>query len=311
MSSKYMGVILAAGKGSRMHPFSDDFPKPLLPICNMPLIEYQLNMMNEVGIKDVIVLIGHHGAKIVNHLGDGKRFGLKINYVEQKNMLGIAHAVGMLEEYISEPFLLFLGDIFFITKDLSTMFHEFEHNKINAVLATKTEKNRDAIKRNFAIIENKEGFIERVIEKPRYIINDLKGCGLYLFDLHIFDAIRRTPRTAMRDEYELTDSIQILIDDGFKVKKSNIILEDLNLTNPGDLLAINLQELKRRKLTQLLAKKVGLRSKKKILNSIIGQNVVVENDICIQNSVVFADTIVKQKSTIKNSILYLNKTISC
>ena len=56
-----------------------------------------------------------------------------------------------------------------------------------------------------------------MIEKPRYIDNDLKGCGLYLFDLPVFDAIRRTPKTAMRDEYEITAAIQIVIDDGLPV----------------------------------------------------------------------------------------------
>lgn len=311
MPSKYLGVILAAGKGSRMHPFSDDFPKPLLPICNKPLIEYQIQMMSGVGIRDVIILIGHHGAKIVNHLGDGRRFGLKVKYVEQKNMLGIAHALGTLEVHISKPFLLFLGDIFFVTKDLSAMLQEFEDSSVNAVLATKTEESKEAIKRNFAIIENKAGFVERVIEKPRYITNDLKGCGLYLFDLHIFDAIRRTPRTAMRDEYELTDSIQILINDRFKVKKSNIILKDVNLTNPLDLLELNLLELKRRKLKHLIGKKAIVRSKGKIINSVIGDDVVIENDIRIQDCVIFVGTVVKQKSTIKNSILFFDKTIAC
>ena len=73
-----------------------------------------------------------------------------------------------------------------------------------------------------------------MIEKPRYVNSQLKGCGLYVFDPHIFDAIRRTPRTAMRDEYEITDSIQILINDGYVTHHHPIAERDLNLTKPAD-----------------------------------------------------------------------------
>ena len=85
---------------------------------------------------------------------------------------------------------------------------------------------------------------KKVIEKPGYLVHNIKGCGLYLFDLHIFDAIRRTPRTAMRDEYEITDSIQILIEDGFLVKQLTIVKEDVNLTVPDDLIKSNMWMLK-------------------------------------------------------------------
>ena len=91
------------------------------------------------------------------------------------------------------------------------------------------------------------GRVRRVIEKPRYVDSQLKGCGLYVFDPHIFDAIRRTPRTAMRDEYEITDSIQILINDGYVTHHHPIVERDLNLTKPADLLTINLIELARQR----------------------------------------------------------------
>lgn len=310
-TNKYTGVILAAGKGSRMYPFSEDFPKPLLPICNRPLIEYQIGMMTDIGITDLIIMIGHHGSKIVHALGDGSRFGVQIKYIEQKSTLGIAHAVGLLEEHICRPFLLFLGDIFFVAKDLKGIIKEFEKEKMNCVLATKRESNKEAIKRNFAIIENKNGYVERVIEKPRHIVNDLKGCGLYFFDLHVFDAIRRTPRTAMRDEYELTDSIQILINDGFKVKKCNVVLDDINLSYPQDLLKVNLDELRRREIGVLKGKNVTLATNASVKNSVIGNNVSVENAIRLENSLIFSDTVVSHKQNIANSIVFSNKVINC
>ena len=115
--------------------------------------------------------------------------------------------------------------------------------EVNANLVSMYEPDPAMVRRNFVIQADERGRVHRVIEKPRYVDSQLKGCGLYVFDPHIFDAIRRTPRTAMRDEYEITDSIQILINDGYVVHHHPIVERDLNLTKPDDLLTINLIEL--------------------------------------------------------------------
>ena len=208
------GVILAAGKGVRMFPFSEHYPKPILPVCNKPILAYQIEAMKKIGIDEVLVVVGHLGYKIVDALGNGSRYGVKIQYVDQGDTLGIAHAVYKLEDKINTPFLLFLGDIFFITQDLKTMISVFDPNEVSGVLATKIEEDPKAIARNFSVILDKKGYVKRLIEKPKHIQNNLKGCGIYLFGLDIFDSLRRTPRTAMRDEYEITDAIQIMVDDG-------------------------------------------------------------------------------------------------
>ena len=241
----YTGVILAGGRGNRMAPFSEKYPKPLLPVCNRPLMEYQIDIMRSLGITDVVILIGHKGYEIARVLGDGARLGVRIRYVEQTRVLGIADAVGHLESEIDQPFLLFLGDIFFVTKNLEEMFLLFESQDGGAVLATRHEPDPAAIRKNYSLKISSEGFVTRVIEKPRHVQNTLKGVGLYLFDLTIFDAIRRTPRTAMRDEYEITDSIQVLIQDGYPVRACNCIEEDINLTTPADLLSCNLLQARR------------------------------------------------------------------
>ena len=95
-----MGVILAAGKGTRMRPFSEHWPKPILPVLNKPLMGYQLEMMAGMGITKVVVVIGHLGHEVVRALGDGADYGVSIKYVEQEEMLGIAHAVSRL---LSKP----------------------------------------------------------------------------------------------------------------------------------------------------------------------------------------------------------------
>ncbi len=235
-----MGVILAAGKGTRMRPFSEHWPKPVLPVLGKPLMAYQLEMMAGLGIRKVVVVIGHLGHEVVRALGDGSRWGVSIRYVEQEEMLGIAHAVSRLESQVDRPFFLFLGDIFFVTENLRHMLDRFRAGNLGGVLACKREPNLEAIKRNFVVHTDGAGVVHRVVEKPRFPRTDLKGCGIYLFDQSFFDAVRRTPRTAMRNEYEITDSIQIFLDDGYKVEAAEVVKADMNVSYPADLLDLNL-----------------------------------------------------------------------
>ena len=115
---RIVGVILAAGKGTRIYPFSETIPKPILPVCNRPLMELQVDMMRQHGVSEVIVVIGYLGYQIVDAVGNSPLEGVSIRYVEQKENLGLAHALGRLESHIDTPFILFLGDIYFVTDEL-------------------------------------------------------------------------------------------------------------------------------------------------------------------------------------------------
>ena len=241
----FQGVILAAGKGTRMRPFSERWPKPVLPVLGKPLLAYQLEMLAAIGVRDIVVVIGHLGHEVVRTLGDGSDFGVRITYVEQEETLGIAHAVSRLEAHVDRPFFLFLGDIFFATENLAAMAESLKSNRSQGVLACKREPDLEAIRRNFVVLTGDDGFVHRVVEKPRHPRTDLKGCGIYLFDQAFFDAVRRTPRTAMRDEYEITDAIQIFLDDGYKVEAAEVVVEDVNVSYPPDLLDLNLRLLDR------------------------------------------------------------------
>lgn len=311
MRGKILGVILAAGKGSRMYPFTERCPKPILPVCNRPLLAFQVESMAELGIADILVVIGRYGFEIVRALGDGQQFGVRLHYYEQDSALGIASALRCLEPFIDRPFLLFLGDIFFVTHDLGRMMDVFEREELRAVLATKIETDREAIRRNFSVHEGPDGLVTRVIEKPRYVEGNLKGCGLYLFDQHIFDAIRRTPRTAMRDEYELTDSIQILLDWGFAVKALPVVEDDMNLTCPDDLLRINLAQLERQGMDVLVGAGCGIHPGARIAKSVLGDRVNVAYAANITESVVFPDSELPRMGAIHRRIISPEHVISC
>jgi dTDP-glucose pyrophosphorylase len=308
---EFQGVILAAGRGSRMAPFSDSYPKPILPICNRPLIERQIETMKELGIREITVLIGHKGFQISRLLGDGSRLGVSIRYVEQTSALGIAHAVGRLETYSQKPFLLFLGDIFFVPDDMGRMFDLFREQGGGAVLGAKVEDDPLAIQSNFSIAVSPEGFATRVIEKPRHTTNRLKGVGVYLFDLTVFDAIRRTPRTAMRDEYEITDSIQVMIQDGHPVRPCTCIQQDINLTSPADLLRCNLMMASVLPAEGRIGLDTSVHHQAQVRNSVIGNHVTVRNPIPIIDSLIFDDTDVDSISGFHNFILTPHCIVDC
>ncbi|NIA14314.1 MAG: NTP transferase domain-containing protein [Nitrospiraceae bacterium] len=284
----YQGVILAAGRGSRMGPFGSQIPKPIVPICNKPLLAYQLEQMRRVGIEEVLIVIGHLGHRITSTLGDGRDYGVRITYVEQEECLGIAHAVGQLESHVDRPFMLFLGDIFFELPGLHVMIEEMERTQAAAVLAVKEEVDPEAVKRNFAVILREDGSVRRVIEKPRRLPNMLKGCGLYLFDLPIFEAVARTPRTAMRDEYELTDSIQILIDYEYGVRVSPVVEWDINVTYIGDLIRCSRHVLAREGKSSMVGEGCQLADGVELDETVLGNNVAISRPARLERCVVLS-----------------------
>lgn len=305
-----LGVILAAGRGTRIFPFNSNLPKPLLPVLGKSLLQHQIEMMRSAGIRRIYIVIGYLGYEIVRALGSGASLGVTIEYIEQTETLGIAHAVGRLEPHVQQPFLLCLGDIFFVTERLPLMLKQLEQENAKAVLASKFESRPDMIRRNFAILTSSGNEVKRVIEKPRYIQEQLKGCGIYLFTPEVFDAIRRTPRTAMRDEYEITEAIQIMINDGHRVVHAEIIDEDLNVTVPQDLLNINLAELKRRNLTNFFSEP-QITDVPGLSQCVVGRNVTFGQGMNLHSCVIFDDCTIPPRAEVSKSIFTPERVIPC
>ncbi len=305
------GVILAAGTGARLRPLSFHQPKPLLPICNKPIMQHQIEYMRDIGINKFRIVVGHLGRSIMEYFQDGSAFGVQIRYVMQEKQLGIAHAVYQLEDELDGPFLLFLGDIFLVPGNLSKMVDIFYENKAAAVLAVMHENRAEYVRRNFAVSLSNTNRVIKVVEKPRYIEDKLKGCGVYLFDLPVFDAIRHTPRTAMRDEYEITTSIQILIDDGFPVYPAEVVEWDMNVTVPCDLLNCNLRLLDKTGKKQLIGKNVQMPSGMNIQESVVGENVVFKHAIDLRRSLVMPNTVIHSSRDMEDVIISGDAMIQC
>ena len=289
-SSPFLGVILAAGRGSRLQPLNHSHPKSLLPICNRPLIAYQLELMQALDITEVFIVCAHLKEALQEAVDSLQISDLDIQYCIQELPLGIAHALSCVEKHVCKPLVVFLGDIFVLAPHFSQVRHEYNTHKPCSLLMVRDEDDATLIGQNYNVLLQENGQVHRVIEKPRHPVSRHKGCGMYVFDPAIFDAVRRTPQTAMRNEFELTTSIQIHIDDGFPVYPFELIDWDCNINSVQDYYLCNMNELKRRQKNVVYGQKCRIHPDAQINNSIIGDEVVIESPVCIQNSVLLPKT---------------------
>ena len=205
-------LILAAGQGTRLRPVTLTMPKSLVPVANRWLINYALDALKKAGLTDIGIVVNSLESPIVANLGDGRALGVKIEYIVQDEQRGLAHATSLCRDFVGEePFTVFLGDNIFQDKmtDLLTSFAESD-KEAAVVLAKVGDPAR------FGIAEIENGRILRVVEKPKVPPSNLAIAGVYLFRASIFDAIGRI-KPSGRNELEITDAIQVLIDDGWPV----------------------------------------------------------------------------------------------
>jgi glucose-1-phosphate thymidylyltransferase len=209
------GLILCGGKGTRLKPFTNSLPKTLLPVAGKPVLEDCIERLVRIGIREIGIVINPYHQVIRNYIGDGKRFGAQIYFIYQNEPKGISHAVQVSQTFLDkESFVLLLGDNL-LDEDLGTLITTFQSNESHAaLLLAKVESPSD-----YGIAEIKGNQIIGLEEKPRQPKSDLAVIGAYLFDSTIFQAVQSiTP--SKRGEYEITDAIQWLINQGKTVSYS-------------------------------------------------------------------------------------------
>lgn len=170
-------IILAAGKSTRTYPLTLTKPKPLLKVLNKPILEYLLDAMVECGVEESIIIVGYMKDKIISHFGDSYR-GMKLTYIEQKEQIGVLHAVHLAKDIIKGRFMVLYGDDILHSDDLK---RGLRHKYSLLAYETKTPE-------RFGIaVLNKEGYLENLIEKPKEYIGNLASVGGFVFDRKIFD----------------------------------------------------------------------------------------------------------------------------
>jgi len=225
-------LVLAAGEGTRLRPLTSNVPKPLLLVAGKPFLSHIFDALKAGGVSDISLLVGWKANRIKEFYGDGSKLGLKISYLEQKERLGTANAVGHGEETIDEPFFCINGDVVISERDVKAMRSAYEI-KGRMVLGAVTVPNPSA----FGVVEEKDGMLVRIIEKPKQPPSDLINAGMFIFDPSIFEEIRRTGKSP-RGEYEITDTLTTIArTEGVMVHR--IVTEWIDVGRPWDLLQAN------------------------------------------------------------------------
>ncbi|MCK5108951.1 MAG: NTP transferase domain-containing protein [Methanosarcinales archaeon] len=197
-------VILAAGEGTRMRPLTATCPKVMLPVANRPILEHIIKSARDGGITDFVCVVGYRSDVIREYFGDGGQLGIHIDYVEQKQQFGTAHAIGTVQEHVGDRFIVMNGDALVKSSDVRSLMKHRE----DVVMAVKEIE--DPFK--YGVVKTSGDRIVEIIEKPECVTSNLVNAGMYLFSDSIFESIGKTGRSE-RGEYEITDSIMRLISD--------------------------------------------------------------------------------------------------
>lgn len=275
------GIILSGGHGTRLRPLTHTGPKQLIPIANKPVIEYAIEDLRDAGIVDIGIILGTNMPnKIKDELKDGSHLGVNLTYIMQGEPKGLAHAAATAKDFVDgDSFVMYLGDNI-LKSGIEEFVSKFDESDFAArILLQEVEDPRQ-----FGVAElNENNEVIKLVEKPEHPKSNLALVGIYLFKNEIFDAISKI-KPSWRNELEITDAIQRLIDDDKNV--DSFIVEGWwkDTGKPEDVLDAN----------QLILETI-----KTDIRGIVEENVKIKGNVIIgENTIIKAGSVIKGPAVI-------------
>jgi bifunctional UDP-N-acetylglucosamine pyrophosphorylase/glucosamine-1-phosphate N-acetyltransferase len=215
-------VILAAGKGTRLKPLTDTTPKPMLKVAGRLLLEWTIKRLCEAGIYEVLLVTNYLENQIKDHFRDGTGYGVEISYITQKETLGTANAFLQAKEFVGDSqFMALYGDHYIAEGVLKKIMNKHREGEVAVTSLLVDDPSQ------YGAFELDGDYIRKVVEKPQRGKEPSKyaNVGIYIFPPGIFSYIEKTQKS-VRGEYEITDTMQLMIDDKIIHKKHEIEKED-------------------------------------------------------------------------------------
>jgi len=283
------GLILSGGKGTRLRPLTFTQAKQLMPVANKPVLFYGIEALKEAGIEEIGIVVGDTKQEIVEAVGDGKRWDVKVTYIEQEEPLGLAHAVMISEDFLGkDPFVMYLGDNI-LKAGILSLVREFKERKPNSLILLTEVPNPQM----YGVAELRDGRVVRLVEKPKEPRSRLALVGVYMFDFHIFEAVKAI-KPSWRNELEITDAIQYLVDHGYEVQPHLVSGWWKDTGKIEDILEANRLILEG--ITTRVEGSVDEASK-------INGNVIIEKDVVVKNSTIRGPAIIGAETEIIESYI--------
>jgi glucose-1-phosphate thymidylyltransferase len=299
------GLILSGGKGTRLYPLTYTKAKQLIPVANKPVLVRVIEAIRDAGITEIGIVTGDTEPEIREAIGRGGRWGVEVTYIPQPQPLGLAHAVKISADFLGDDkFVMFLGDNV-IEGGISPLIQEFAHSDWNSqIVLTRIENPQQ-----YGVVElNDKGDIIRLVEKPKEPPSDLALVGIYMFDNNIMRAVNEIAPSS-RGELEITDAIQWLVTNGYKVRPYIHRGWWIDTGRPDDMLEANdyaLEELEHVvdgyvDRDSSVDKRVTIEKGAEVINSIVRGPSIIGRGSRIINSYIGPFTSIYHNVTIENS----------
>ena len=215
-------VILAAGEGQRLRPFTVTKPKVMLSVADKPILQYVVESLAQSGIRRLVIVVGYRREQIFDYLGSGEQFGADIVYITQERQLGTAHALAQARDAVKDEFLVLPGDNL-ITADTIA---QFVNIKPNAVLMKKVDNTV-----RYGVVTTEGSMVKDIVEKPKEAMGNMVNTGIYAFNREFFDFIG--------EELDIPDVLNNMLAQGQAINAQETVGTWLDVVYPWDILSLN------------------------------------------------------------------------
>lgn len=314
------GVILAAGKGTRMLPLTERRPKPLVPVLDRPMLEHIVIGVRDAGIEDILLIVGYKGEMIRSHFGDGSRLGVNIQYREQDGPAGTGAATLLAEEFAGgEPVFVCWGDIIVGPETYTRITRVWREQHPRAILSVNWVDDPW----EGAAVYVRDGLVERIEEKPPRgtAQTHYNNAGIFIFGPEIFGILRELPYSP-RGEIEMPDAVQRLMASGAGIRAVEVSGYWSDVARPSSVLALNEVMIRHRASDGLMvhpqASLVGnptlvppvyVGPGCNVVSATVGPNAVLVRDVTVaegavvQGAMCFGRNTIGQGGTVRGAIL--------
>lgn len=215
-------VILAAGEGQRLRPFTVNRPKTMITIADKPILQFAIESLAQNGIRDIILVVGYRKEQVYDYIGSGEQFGVKISYVTQAQQLGTAHALSLARDTVGGEFLVLPGDNLIEAQTIA----DFSGVQPDAVLVKRVNNPE-----RYGVVNIDGGEVKGIVEKPKEAGSNLVNTGIYAFNKDVFKYIDNV--------LDIPDVLNNMITEGCSIKAVETDSTWLDVIYPWDIISLN------------------------------------------------------------------------